>query len=176
MRLFILIVGSVVLIFFSWWASIKGKRYHGVFRFFAFECILILVLQNSAIWFLDPFSPRQLISWFLLLSSITLVIHGFSLLHRFGAPSDKINAETTTNLVQHGAYAYIRHPLYSSLLLFSFGAFLKRVNGITTALILLAIIMLYLTAKVEEREVLKKFGDEYIRYMAKTRMFIPFIF
>jgi len=31
------------------------------------------------------------------------------------------------------------------------------------------------TAKVEERENLKKFGAEYQTYRSKTKMFVPFI-
>jgi protein-S-isoprenylcysteine O-methyltransferase Ste14 len=35
---------------------------------------------------------------------------------------------------------------------------------------------LYLTARVEERENLRNFGEEYAVYMRETHMFIPFVF
>jgi len=79
-------------------------------------------------------------------------------------------------LVKRGAYKYIRHPLYSSLLLFAWGVFFKDVSFPSTALVLLASSFLVATAKVEEDENLKKFGDEYRAYLKTTKMFIPFLF
>ncbi|MFQ5433203.1 MAG: methyltransferase family protein, partial [Nitrospinota bacterium] len=35
---------------------------------------------------------------------------------------------------------------------------------------------LIVTAKRDENEMLEKFGDEYADYMAKTKLFIPFLF
>jgi protein-S-isoprenylcysteine O-methyltransferase Ste14 len=40
----------------------------------------------------------------------------------------------------------------------------------------MATIFLVLTAKVEEREDIQYFGNEYIEYMRRTKMLIPFIF
>ncbi len=31
------------------------------------------------------------------------------------------------------------------------------------------------TAKVEEKENVLKFGDQYVAYMKKTKMFVPFL-
>jgi protein-S-isoprenylcysteine O-methyltransferase Ste14 len=35
---------------------------------------------------------------------------------------------------------------------------------------------LFITCKVEEKEMLKKFGDEYKIYLTKTKMFIPYLY
>jgi len=37
--------------------SLFSLRTHGFFRFFAFECLLGLVLLNADYWFRRPFSP-----------------------------------------------------------------------------------------------------------------------
>ena len=37
------------------------------------------------------------------------------------------------------------------------------------------LIAVYITARVEEKEMITKFGDEYKSYMNRTTMFIPFI-
>ena len=37
------------------------------------------------------------------------------------------------------------------------------------------LLALYLTARVEEREMIKRFGKEYVSYMGRTKMFIPYI-
>ena len=176
MALIIFIIGTIVLICFSWWASLKDKRYHGIFRFFAFESILAIIIFNLHNWFIDPFSIKQIISWLLLIASIALVAHGFYLLHKIGKPKTKENAETTTTLVIQGAYKYIRHPLYASLILFAIGAFLKYPTWTGIILVLITVLSLFLTAKVEEQEVIRKFGKDYEMYMEKTKMFIPFLF
>ena len=176
MSLLIITIGTIILIFFSWWASLRDKRYHGIFRFFAFESMLILVILNRLEWFHDPFSVIQIMSWLFLASSALLAIHGFYLLHTYGKPDNKSNAETTTKLVIKGAYKYIRHPLYTSLIIFAIGALLKRVTWIGIILVLCTIVSVFFTAKIEEKEVIRKFGSTYEEYKRKTKMFIPWLF
>jgi len=95
------------------------------------------------------------------------------MLKMVGRPKGGI--ENTTVLLKRGAYKYIRHPLYSSLLLLGWGVFLKDVSLVSITLVLVASVFLVATAKVEEKENLQKFGADYSGYMKKTKMFIPFI-
>jgi protein-S-isoprenylcysteine O-methyltransferase Ste14 len=37
------------------------------------------------------------------------------------------------------------------------------------------LIAVYITSRIEENEMIKKFGDDYRIYMKETKMFIPFI-
>lgn len=37
-------------------------------------------------------------------------------------------------------------------------------------------VFLYLTARAEERENLTKFGERYVEYMGRTKMFLPLFF
>ena len=147
---------------------------HGFFRFFAFESILALVLINTHTWFQDPFSARQILSWLCLLVSLFLVLHGIYLLRTIGKPQGII--EGTTILVTRGAYRYIRHPMYSSLLWLAMGAFLKQPSMTGTALLVGTVAFLLATARVEEAENLQRFGQDYAVYMEKTKMFVPFLF
>ncbi len=172
-RLALFVVLSIPIVVLSW-RSLRDPRLHGFFRFFAFECLLALVLINVSGWFHNPFSPQQIVSWALLIVSLFLAIHSFSLLHAIGRPQGAI--ENTTVLVRRGAYRLIRHPLYSSLLCLGWGAFFKQVSLVGGLLALVATVSLYATARVEEEECLRKFGDEYATYMRTTRRFIPFLF
>jgi protein-S-isoprenylcysteine O-methyltransferase Ste14 len=169
----VLIVGTLGLIYISWIGSIKAKRYHGIYRFFSFESIFILVLLNYPAWFRDPLSLIQIISWIFLLSSIFCAFFGFYLLYKKGKPEGQI--ENTANLVTSGLYKYIRHPLYLSLMLVGFGILLKNIEFIQIILASINIVSLVFTAKVEEKEMTKKFGNEYLDYMKKTKMFFPYI-
>ena len=73
-------------------------------------------------------------------------------------------------------YKYIRHPIYSSVIPGVIGILLKDI-GYTQIIVTVTIfVFLVFTAKVEEKEMIKKFGSEYEDYIKKTKMFIPFIF
>jgi protein-S-isoprenylcysteine O-methyltransferase Ste14 len=169
----IAIIGTLVIAYLSWWASLREKRYHGIFRFFSFESIFFLVLMNYSYWFKNPFSWYQMLSWILLASSAILAFFGFHQLRKIGKPDGQF--EETTTLVTTGLYKSIRHPLYLSLLLGGFGAFFKHFGLIQMVLLTINIVALIFTAKVEEKEMIKKFSSEYAEYMKTTRMFIPFI-
>jgi protein-S-isoprenylcysteine O-methyltransferase Ste14 len=153
--------------------SLFKPRSHGFFRFFAVEFIFLLILINAEHWFHTPFSTIQIASWSLLVLSLLVAWHGFCLLHTSGRARDGI--ENTTILVRRGAYRYVRHPLYSSLILFGWGVFLKNATLLSTFLALVASVFLIATARAEEAENVQKFGDDYVAYMKKTKMFIPSI-
>ena len=169
----VLIAGTILIIIFSWFLSIKYKRYHGIARFFAFESVFILVLLNFRVWFINPFSPFQVASWILLMLSIYVVVTGYLLLKRKGKPDS--NFENTSLLVKSGIYGYIRHPLYLSICLLGTGIMLKDPAPAQLCLGAINLIAVYITARIEETEMIKKFGDDYRVYMKETRMFIPFI-
>ena len=178
---FVFVIGSTGIIYLSQHA-LRNWRSHGFFRFFAFEALLILLLLNADSWFLQPLSLQQVISWSLLVGSLLLAIHGFSLLRQIGRPeksikdASRIGIEKTTRLVTSGAYRYIRHPLYASLLIFGWGAFLKQISLPAGLMLSATLIALYLTARLEEQENLQNFGVAYAEYMQHTKMFIPWLF
>jgi protein-S-isoprenylcysteine O-methyltransferase Ste14 len=173
MNYYALLIGTVLIILFSWFLSIKYKRYHGIARFFAFESVYILVLLNIRVWFVNPFSPFQITSWILLILSIYVVATGYLLLKRKGKPDT--NFENTSLLVKAGIYGYIRHPLYLSIFLLGTGVMLKNPAPFQMILGVINLIAVYITARIEEREMIAKFGDDYKAYMRETKMFIPFI-
>ena len=114
-RLIVFVGVSAILAYISR-DSLKNPRLHGFYRFFAWECILALILVN-----------------------------------------------------------YVRHPLYSSLLLLGWGAFFKNPSWIGLGLAACATLFLVATARVEETENVRYFGPEYREYMRRTRMFIPYL-
>jgi protein-S-isoprenylcysteine O-methyltransferase Ste14 len=163
-------------------ASLRQPRSHGFYRFFAWEAILALALLNIEVWFRNPLSWHQLISWLLLVVSGFLVIHAVQLLKKIGKQDSQRNDspmlefEKTTALVTAGAYRYIRHPLYSSLLFLAWGIFFKSPSWLGGILTLAATLFLVATARAEEAEDVRFFGPAYQEYIKQTRMFIPFLF
>lgn len=162
--------------------SLLRPQSHGFYRFFAWECILVLLLLNAPHWTSNPFSVNQLVSWLLLFTSIYLVVHGVHLLRVIGKPdqsrldAELLAFEKTSSLVTVGIYKYIRHPLYASLLFLNWGAFFKQPTILGIALALAATWFLTRTAKMDEVECLQHFGDAYQGYMQRTKKFVPFLF
>jgi protein-S-isoprenylcysteine O-methyltransferase Ste14 len=177
----ILAAGTLVLLFISR-RCIAEPQAHGFYRFFAFEAILILVVLNAPFWVDEPLSLRQVVSWILLFASAALALHGFYMLRHLGRPASQPEEgtdfafEQTANLVTAGAYRFIRHPLYASLLYFAWGTLFKQIVPTTFILASAATAFLYLTARVEERENLRHFGEAYRTYMQHTKMFLPLVF
>ena len=182
LKLLVFIVVSAGFVYVSR-ASLRAPRSHGFYRFFAWEAVLVLFLLNVDMWFYEPFSVTQIVSWFLLAISLVLVVCGVRQLHIAGKHGDtstddapRVWIEKTTVLVTSGVYRYIRHPLYSSLLFLDWGVFFKAPSWLGGGLALAAAILLVVTAKMEEAENIRFFGAAYQSYMKQTRMFVPFIF
>jgi protein-S-isoprenylcysteine O-methyltransferase Ste14 len=178
----VFVVGSAGLIYVSR-ASLRDPRSHGFHRFFAWETILGLFLLNVGVWFVNPFAWHQCIAWMLLCACVVPAVWGTVLLKREGKPADAraqdprlLTFERTTQLVNSGIYRYIRHPLYSSLLLLAWGIFFKRPSLAGGGLAILASASLVLTAHADEAECIRYFGPQYEAYMKTTSRFIPFVF
>lgn len=173
-------VGAVAVTALSW-PSLRHPSSHGFFRFFAFLILLCLVALNLPHWFERPWSPPHLVSWTLLAAALFPAILGFLQLHRRGRPttpepgSPLMRFENTSALVTSGVYRVIRHPLYASLVSLAWGVAFKSFWWLTAALAVVATGFLVATAKAEEAENIARFGDAYRAYMARTRLFIPFI-
>jgi protein-S-isoprenylcysteine O-methyltransferase Ste14 len=172
---------SVLLIAISW-KSLRHPRSHGFDRFFAWEAILALFLLNAGAWFYKPFSWNQIIAWTLLILSLVPLAMGIHFLRTRGKPAEQrkgdsslLAFEKTTTLVTTGIYRYIRHPLYSSLFLLTWGIFFKSPSLIGAALAVTATVLLIATARADERECCQFFGPPYQEYMRKTKMFIPYL-
>ncbi|HEY7378976.1 MAG TPA: isoprenylcysteine carboxylmethyltransferase family protein [Steroidobacteraceae bacterium] len=79
-------------------------------------------------------------------------------------------------LVRTGPYRWVRHPIYTGLLVALLGTALSRNDW--CALLGFAIVTAALIRKlsIEERWMLGAFQDEYARYKAQVAALIPFVF
>jgi len=181
LKLIVFAVVSGCLLYISW-KPLHVVGSHGFYRFFAWEVIVTLILVNIDVWFFDPFSILQIVSWIFLFVSLVLLEQGVYLLHKAGKQNNQrqddalFEFEKTSNLVTTGIYRYIRHPLYGSLLVLVWGAFLKEITWYSVCLVMVATLCLVATAKADEAECIQYFGPSYKEYMVKTKMFVPFLF
>ena len=78
-----------------------------------------------------------------------------------------------TKVITTGFHSKIRHPIYLGSIQLNFGiVFAFRSLWMLVPAILLSL-MFYFAARQEEKYLIDKFGDEYIRYKARTGMFLP---
>ena len=179
-KVIFLIALSLPVIFLSK-KSLFEPHSHGFTRFFSWECIIVLFVFNYAKWFAEPFAARQIISWLLLIISIWFLIESVMRISRARKPGvvrvdEKLfRFEKTTELVTSGIYRYIRHPMYSSLLLLTWGIWFKQPLWYLFPVALLASWLLWLTARRDEKECISYFGEKYSNYMKGTKRLIPFI-
>jgi len=75
-------------------------------------------------------------------------------------------------LVTWGPYRYVRHPSYLGYFLMFFGLFFLWSN-LFTLFPLFAIPGYYRVTFEEERLLVQRFGDEYLKYTKRTGRFIP---
>jgi protein-S-isoprenylcysteine O-methyltransferase Ste14 len=86
-------------------------------------------------------------------------------------PKPKENA----TLITSGAFAYMRHPIYTALMLLSSGGSLERGHGLALLFSLCLAVLLEFKSRREEQWLLEKFVD-YGAYQARVKKFIPKVF
>lgn len=77
-------------------------------------------------------------------------------------------------LVTGGPYAYVRHPIYTGILLAMLGSVIALALVWAWALALFFVYFLY-SARAEERMMSEQFPAAYAAYKARTHMLIPFV-
>jgi protein-S-isoprenylcysteine O-methyltransferase Ste14 len=76
-------------------------------------------------------------------------------------------------LVRSGPYQWVRHPIYSGMVLAMLGSAVVRheVRG------LIAVVLLYagftIKSRIEEQAMTATFGPEYVRYASTTGAILP---
>ncbi|OYZ54586.1 MAG: hypothetical protein B7Y19_04940, partial [Sphingobacteriales bacterium 24-40-4] len=104
-----------------------------------------------------------------LLASWSILEMNKSKLKIFPEPSPK------SILIKTGPYLWIRHPMYSSVLLVAIGLLLLNPSIIATMLLLVLIIDLHFKLGWEETMLSEKF-EEYKIYQQQSKKLIPFIY
>jgi protein-S-isoprenylcysteine O-methyltransferase Ste14 len=156
------------------WHGFKQRPRLGISRFISYELVILVVILNLDHLFHRPLSWLGLASWLLLAASLLLVLSGIFIIVRRGEA--EFGLEDTTKLITKGAFKYLQHPLYASLLFLGWGFFLKNPTWQALASMAVATVFLVVLAQEEEQELLKKFGDEYRQYMKGVKRFIPFVY
>lgn len=87
--------------------------------------------------------------------------------------SDKVILQTEHQLIRNGPYSYMRHPLYSGVLLAVLGTalVLGEIRGLLSFVLLL--VNYAIKAKREESILAQRFGPEFKTHVARTGFLLP---
>lgn len=132
--------------------------------------LLLLVLVDKRF---GPKIPRvSFLGWVLeSLGIIGVLICALSLRRSLTAvPLPKEDGQLSTG----GLYRYVRHPMYSSVLLFAFGIAFDSGSAFKYLLTVLLYILFHFKSVYEEKYLMLKYPD-YAAYAARIPLFIPFI-
>jgi protein-S-isoprenylcysteine O-methyltransferase Ste14 len=185
--LFTIGASSELIVKYTWFRDYLIKRFgqKGAYRvsyifttIVSLPCILFLLY---AVKNLTPGSfdlPRYsvIIGGLLIGAGIWVIVYSLRFLKTFrwmghnvfGVSSEK------DGLVQEGIYKYIRHPTYLGAILIFYGIFFI----IPWVIILIGVVSFHIYivlihSKVEEKELIRRFGDAYLEYMNQTSGFVP---
>jgi protein-S-isoprenylcysteine O-methyltransferase Ste14 len=78
-------------------------------------------------------------------------------------------------LITRGPYAWVRHPIYTGILLAALGTAI--VGGTFASLVVVALVTLalWLKLRIEERFMLETFGEQYASYRQRVKALIPYV-
>jgi protein-S-isoprenylcysteine O-methyltransferase Ste14 len=182
-----LLIGVLWLIWMAYWsiAAFTAKQEQareplpGRLIFLA-SLVLVAVLIARRRW--PPWLMLQVVpgGWTRYGCAVFLVIVGmaFSIWARAvlgtnwsGVVALKVDHE----LVVRGPYRWVRHPIYTGILVALLGSGLAagQVRGLVAFAI--ALVALWIRSRAEERWMLRQFGDRFLAYRRSTWALLPFV-
>jgi protein-S-isoprenylcysteine O-methyltransferase Ste14 len=182
------IIGGLWLVFVGYWAiaAVGAKRNAGVWRGgigLRLVAILLIATVLRSPWLREFLSQAQraasrsdTLGWI----GVALCVLGFGLAisarwhlgRNWGMPMSR---KDQPELVTSGPYAYIRHPIYTGLILAMLGSGIG-VNVFWVLMLVPVSAYFIYSARREEAIMLQQFPEQYAAYMARTGMLVPRLF
>ncbi len=116
---------------------------------------------KSSVWYFSKHWPTRAVGVWMTLIGMLLVFLGWMKIHKASA------------LVTDGIYRYMRHPQYTGIFLIITGWMFRWLNPTLLIMYPILLILYYRLARREEQQVLKEYGEAYLKYKETTPMFFP---
>jgi protein-S-isoprenylcysteine O-methyltransferase Ste14 len=150
--------------------SVRSSRCRPPGLLLVVAVVLARVFRTSTVAVHSP--VLQVVGVVLLVSGLALAVWARIYLGRnWGMP---MTERAEPELVTSGPYRFVRHPIYSGLLLAVLGTALATNLYWLIALVIAGAYFIY-SATVEERLMTTSFPDDYPGYKTHTKMLIPFV-
>jgi len=107
--------------------------------------------------------------------TVGVAITAWSAIHFLKVKGTPVPFNPPPKVVKTGPYRYARNPMLSGVFLFLFGVGFG-VNSVSLVFFftpLFVLINVWELKQIEEPELMKRLGDEYIEYRKQTPMFLP---
>jgi protein-S-isoprenylcysteine O-methyltransferase Ste14 len=147
--------------------------------FFSFMAVLVLL----SLFVDNRFSFPELFGdyWFMI-AGICLVIIGtfltsVSIIYFVRGRGTPVPFSPPPKLITSGPYRFARNPMLTGIfmLLFGIGIVINSISLVFFFTPLFIVINVWELKKVEEPELIKRLGQEYVDYRDRTPMFFPFM-
>jgi protein-S-isoprenylcysteine O-methyltransferase Ste14 len=149
-----------------------GALFYGLLIF----SFVVVALQVDRLLGIRNIFPRSLcIILALPIFSIALFLLGWSVLNFFKAKGTPVPFNPPPRLVTSGPYAYVRNPMLTGVfaLLFGLGILFGSMSLIVVFTPLFILINVWELKVIEEPELIKRLGEDYLEYRKRTPMFFP---
>lgn len=140
---------------------------------YLFVSIQFLLFGLYAFDFLPSFDlPQSLKMLGLVVAIIGFIISALSVLQLNKNLTVFPTPKTDSELITFGMYKLSRHPIYTGLILFTFGYAFYKVSFLKLVIAFVLLLLFYFKTKYEEQQLLQKFSD-YKEYQKKVNRFSP---
>jgi protein-S-isoprenylcysteine O-methyltransferase Ste14 len=149
-----------------------GAFFYALLIFF----FVVVALQVDRLLGINDIFPRSFcIILALPVFAFALFLLGWSVLNFFRARGTPVPFNPPPQLVTTGPYAYVRNPMLTGIfaLLFGLGVLLGSVSLLVVFTPLFILINVWELKVIEEPELVKRLGEDYIEYRKRTPMFFP---
>lgn len=116
--------------------------------------------------------PRFLETLVIIFSFIGGAITIFALLQLGGSLSPFPSPKKNSELITLGLFRYVRHPIYTGIILLAFSLSVYLGSGLKLGVSILLMILFYLKSIYEERKLVEKYPG-YHFYRENTGRFVP---
>jgi len=111
-------------------------------------------------------------------AALTLVGVAFAIWARIwiaGNWSSDVTLKRDHELIVGGPYAFVRHPIYTGILVALVGTGLAVGEWRAALAVIVAGLAYWRKLTIEEAAMRRQFGDAYVRYAERTRALVPFV-
>ena len=151
-----------------------GATFFGLLIF----AFIVIALKTDQVLNITDLFPKQLSRLFSIpVFLLALFLIGWSVQNFIKVKGTPVPFNPPPQLVTSGPYKYTRNPMLTGVfsLLFGFGFFLGSVSLVFVFTPLFILLNYWELKAIEEPELIKRLGKDYVEYRKETPMFFPII-
>jgi protein-S-isoprenylcysteine O-methyltransferase Ste14 len=149
----------------------------GVVIFGVFTSLFVILAMLVDRWLSLIWPLSNGVSWLIAAPLIVIGVGmtAWSAFHFLNVKGTPVPFNPPPTLVMTGPYRFVRNPMLTGvfLLLFGIGFAIKSLSLVVLFTPLFVLASVWELKEIEEQELVKRLGEEYVAYQQRTPMFIP---